>query len=164
MQGAHQVQTRVRRLVWAGLNSSQSRTAPPRPSMAGEQSSHDDQRVVRCFPNSQKGVVQLASKTYLNLVGNSQPINIQNRALGDISPGRPLNLARCGSASPGLCRSVRHVSTETNCNELSNALLPSQYLFPCLLIQEIVYVHHRLDVLDGCLPALSNQRVVKLLW
>ena len=42
------------------------------------------------------------AETYLNREGNSHPANIQNLAFGDISPGRPLNLARCGCSSSGL--------------------------------------------------------------
>lgn len=42
------------------------------------------------------------AEAYLNREGSSHPANIQKRAFGDISPGRPLNLARCGSSSPGL--------------------------------------------------------------
>jgi len=37
--------------------------------------------------------------TYLNREGSSQPANIYIRALGDISPGRPLNFARDRSSS-----------------------------------------------------------------
>jgi hypothetical protein len=36
-------------------------------------------------------------KTNLNREGRSQPANSQNRAFGDISPGRPWNLASCTS-------------------------------------------------------------------
>jgi hypothetical protein len=38
----------------------------------------------------------------LNLEGSNQPASIQNLAFGDISPGRPLKRARCGSSSPSL--------------------------------------------------------------
>ena len=119
VQDAHRAQIQVRRLVWEVRNNSQLHTAPPRLSLVGGQPSHDDRRVVQHCPNSQRSTARFGdSMAYLILVGSSQPINIQNRALGDISPGRPLNLASCGSASLGPCTSVRNMSTDTNYSTL----------------------------------------------
>jgi hypothetical protein len=40
------------------------------------------------------------ANTHLNLHGSSHPASNQKRAFGDISPGRPLNLARYGFSPP----------------------------------------------------------------
>lgn len=50
----------------------------------------------------QSALTRDAGETYLNREGSNHPANIQTRAFGDISPGRPLNFARYGSSSPGL--------------------------------------------------------------
>lgn len=41
--------------------------------------------------------------------------------------------------------------------------LPFQNFVPGLLVQEVVYLYHYLDVFFGRLPALAHERVVELL-
>ncbi len=75
-----------------------------------------------------------AINTYLKRSGKSHPANSQNLAFGESSPGRPLKRTNCG------------------------------YFFPSLLIQEVVNLHHGLDLGFRRFPSLPGQRVVKLLW
>lgn len=46
----------------------------------------------------------------------------------------------------------------------STHFFPFQHLLPCLLIQEIVNIHHCFHMFLGSLPTLSSQSIVKLLW
>jgi hypothetical protein len=97
--------------------------------------------------------------TYLNLEGRSHPANNNIRALGDNSPGRPLNRVNSGVFS--LHETVSYRSLRDNCN--IPRLFPLEDLLPGLLVQEIMNVDHSLDMFLGCLPTLAHQRVVELL-
>lgn len=46
----------------------------------------------------------------------------------------------------------------------AGTFLPLQHLRPRFLIEEIMDFDHSLDMLFRCLPALSHQCVVELLW
>lgn len=104
-------------------------------------------------------------RTYLKREGNNHPATSQKRALGESSPGRPLNRVSCKSSDLGTPDhiSIKH-TRPLQWHSRVLLPLPLHNLEPRLLVEEVVYLDHRLDVLLRGLPALAHERVVELLW
>lgn len=105
-------------------------------------------------------------KTYLKRSGKSQPAASQNLAFGESSPGRPLKRTSCSCSSLSNPRRVKNIHPSIQLskkNALVNLSLPLLNFFPSLLIQEVVDLHHSLNLVFRSFPSLPDQRVVELL-
>ena len=106
----------------------------------------------------------MTSWTYLKRSGKSQPAISHNLAFGESSPGRPLKRTSCSFSSLSSHCLLRTPHIGKRGNAPVDLRLPLLHFFPSFLVQEIVDLHHGLDLIFRSFPSLPDQRVVKLLW